>query len=221
MTTALPSFQDPQLLITALTHRSALNESLSTATESNERLEYLGDAVLELAASKFLFLLYPDKPEGELTAFRSALVKTTTLAEVASDLELGQKMYLSKGEEAGQGRLNVSLLANTFEAVLGALYLDQGFEAVEAFLQQHLFPRFEQILQDKSYIDAKSLFQEKVQARGLPTPEYRVVSERGPDHDKEFTAEVVVAGKAYGRGDGKSKQAAQQAAARDALDKMA
>lgn len=215
----LPTFSNQQLLTTALTHRSALNEKLSTATESNERLEYLGDAVLELATSKFLFHKFPARPEGDLTAFRSALVKTTTLAEVATELKLGQKLYMSKGEEAGHGRENVSLLANTFEAVVGALYLDQGFETVEEFLHTHLFPKFDQILADKSYIDAKSLLQELVQAKGHATPEYEVIAESGPDHDKEFTAQVIIDGSPAGTGVGKSKQTAQQAAAEAALEK--
>lgn len=214
---SLPSFKNQTLLTTALTHRSALNEQQSTATESNERLEYLGDAVLELATSNFLFNAFPNRPEGDLTAFRSALVKTTTLAEVATELDLGNKLYMSKGEEAGNGRQNVGLLANTLEAVIGALYLDQGFEAVTAFLDQNLFPKFDEILANKSYIDPKSLLQELVQAKGLPTPEYQVVSESGPDHDKEFTAEVLVQESSYGTGTGKSKQAAQQAAAEAAL----
>ena len=213
----LPTFQDQSLLTNALTHRSALNENISTAPESNERLEYLGDAVLELATTQFLFHKYPSHPEGDLTAFRSALVRTTTLAEVATQLGLGEMLYMSKGEEAGGGRKNVGLLANTFEAVTGALYLDQGFEVVDQFLQENLFYKMDEIYDKKLYKDAKSLLQETVQAQGKTTPEYQVVKEEGPDHDKVFTVEVLVEGEIVASGSGKSKQLAQQAAARQAL----
>lgn len=216
----LPTFRQPALLVTALTHRSALNEKISSSVESNERFEFLGDAVLELATTKFLFDQFPQEPEGVLTAYRSALVKTTTLAEVALELELGQQLFLSKGEEATGGRENVSLLADTFEAVIGALYLDQGFEAAEQFLHTHLFPKFATIQREKTYKDAKSELQELVQSRGFSTPLYTVISESGPDHDKEFTIQVSAGGEVVGEGMGKSKQAAQQAAAAVALEKM-
>lgn len=213
----LPKFKDQQLIITALTHRSALNEKISTATESNERLEYLGDAVLELATTNFLFAKFPHKPEGELTAFRSSLVKTTTLAEVAQDLSLGQQLYMSKGEENGGGRENIALLANTVEAVIGAIYLDQGFEAVVEFLTANLFPKFDQIYEQKLYKDAKSLLQEEVQAKGFEAPNYEVIKAEGPDHDKVFTVDVHINGKKTATGTGKSKQLAQQEAAKEAL----
>lgn len=219
----LPKFNNPQLLNTAFTHRSALNEKETSGTaskDSNERFEFLGDAVLELATTKFLFAKLADEPEGVLTAYRSALVKTTTLAELARELDIGQKMFMSKGEEATGGRSNNSLLADTTEAVIGALYLDQGFEAVENFLAKYLFPKFEEIKAKKLYKDSKSSLQEVVQARGLPTPDYRVVAEKGPDHDKEFTAQVLVDGKTIGVGEGKSKQLAQQEAATQALAKL-
>lgn len=216
----LPKFNDQNLIITALTHKSALNEQLSTAKESNERLEYLGDAVLELATTNFLFHKFPKQPEGTLTAYRSALVKTTTLAQVAEELELGQKLYMSKGEESGGGRENVGLLANTIEAVIGALYLDQGFQKVEEFLHQHLFPKFDQILDQKLYKDAKSLLQEEVQAKGDQTPVYQVIGEDGPDHDKIFTVEVLINNEKISIGKGKSKQQAQQEAAQKALEKI-
>lgn len=213
----LPPFKNTLLEITALTHRSALNEELSQAKESNERLEYLGDAVLELATTRFLYDRFPEKPEGELTSFRSALVKTTTLAIVAKELGLGEKLIMSKGEESGGGRSNEGLLANTFEAFVGALYLDQGFEAVEKFLNEVLFPRFDHIYANKLYRDSKSLLQELVQAKNLPTPIYQVTSESGPDHDKVFTVVVKVDDKEVASGEGKSKQLAQQAAAQKAL----
>ncbi|HCC84396.1 MAG TPA: ribonuclease III, partial [Candidatus Pacebacteria bacterium] len=163
---ALPAFRQPQLLMTALSHRSSLNERSSgtTAKESNERLEFLGDAVLELATTQFLYDRFPTEPEGVLTAYRSALVKTTTLAEVARELGLGEKLYLSKGEEATGGRANAGLLADVTEAVIGALYLDQGLEAVITFLKTHLFGKFDDILQQELYRDHKSQLQELVQA---------------------------------------------------------
>ena len=220
MTWHLPTFRQPQLLITALTHRSALNEKISTAQESNERLEFLGDAVLELATTKYLFREFPDEPEGILTAYRSSLVKTTTLAELARELDLGERLFLSRGEEATGGRDNVGLLADTLEAVIGALYLDQGFEAVEEFLNQSLFPKFATIKRHRLYKDAKSQLQEIVQGLGLATPEYQIVKEEGPDHDKQFTVSVLIGGQPSGRGSGHSKQVAQQAAARQALEKF-
>jgi ribonuclease III len=217
----LPKFKNKQLLITALSHRSSLNEKSSgtTATESNERLEFLGDAVLELATTTFLYDKFPEEPEGILTSYRSALVKTTTLAEMARDLQLGQKMYMSKGEEATGGRDNESLLADTTEAVIGAIYLDSGFEKAEDFLKKYLFIKFDDIQKNKLYKDAKSLLQEVVQAKGLPTPVYEVVKEVGPDHDKEFTVRVMIGEAEKGKGSGKSKQLAQQEAAKEALEK--
>ncbi|MBP9819689.1 ribonuclease III [Candidatus Woesebacteria bacterium] len=213
----LPTFTNSALFINALTHRSALNEKVSSSLESNERLEFLGDAVLELATTQFLYIKFPDKPEGELTAYRSSLVKTTTLAQVATRLELGEKLYMSKGEEATGGRTNTSLLADTFEAVVGALYLDQGYEAVQTFLAQELFIEFDAILEQKLYKDAKSHLQEIVQAQGFEAPTYSVVGEEGPDHDKQFTVSVSVGGIVRGTGAGKSKQLAQQEAASEAI----
>jgi len=219
----LPTFKNQDLLITALTHCSALNEkeqSGTTASESNERLEFLGDAVLELASTIFLYRERPSDPEGMLTTYRSALVRTETLAKLAKELGLDQRMYLSKGEEAGGGRDNPGLLADLLEAVIGALYLDQGFGAVQSFLEKVLFPKFNEILASKAYRDQKSALQELVQARSLPTPVYRVVKEEGPDHDKLFTVEVLIGGEVWGFGRGQSKQRAQQASARMALKKI-
>lgn len=219
----LPAFKNPQLLMTALTHRSALNEkeqSGTTASESNERLEFLGDAVLELASTIFLYQQRPSDDEGMLTTYRSALVRTETLAELAKELGLQERMYLSKGEEAGGGRDNPSLLADLLEAVIGALYLDQGFSVVQDFLAKVLFPKFSQILASKAYRDQKSLLQEAVQARSLPTPIYRIVKEEGPDHQKTFTVEVLINQEVWGVGTGNSKQRAQQASATMALSKI-
>jgi ribonuclease-3 len=218
MSNQLP-ITNPKLLETALTHRSALNEPSSGTSSkvSNERLEFLGDAVLELVVTRFLFKELPQEPEGKLTALRSALVRTETLAEVALELGLGEKLYMSKGEEATGGRANSSLLANTFEAVIGALYLDQGFQAVEKFVDKYLLPKLDKIKQEKLYKDAKSLLQEIVQAQGYSTPEYEVLSAQGLDHAKTFTVAVKIGNKNFGQGRGSSKQAAQQEAARQAL----
>lgn len=217
---SLPQLTDPALLEHALTHRSVLNEqSNRDATASNERLEFLGDAVLELSATHFLYTTFSQEPEGVLTAYRSALVKTDTLAQIAKDLGIDQALKLSKGEEATGGRSNDSILADTVEAVIGALYLDQGYDAVDVFLKQHLFIKIEEIIAKKLYKDPKSQLQEVVQALGHETPLYEVVTEVGPDHDKEFTVTVIVDQQVIGRGVGKSKQQAQQAAAQAALRK--
>ncbi len=215
----LPVFNDPKLLDTALTHRSALNEPSSgtSSITSNERLEFLGDAVLELIVTRYLFEHHPDEPEGMLTAYRSALVRTETLAEVAKELSLGSKLYLSKGEEAGGGRSNIGLLADTFEALVGAVYLDQGLEKTSELIKTYLLPKLEKIKSKRLYKDAKSLLQEIVQAKGLSTPEYLLIDEKGPDHEKEFKVSVTIDGKNYGVGAGSSKQIAQQAAAAQAL----
>ncbi|PIR59323.1 MAG: ribonuclease III [Candidatus Pacebacteria bacterium CG10_big_fil_rev_8_21_14_0_10_56_10] len=214
----LPSFRDPALLETALTHRSALNEKLSGSGQSYERLEFLGDAVLELATTQYLFDAHPRESEGVLTAYRSALVKTTTLAEVAKALGLPERIYMSKGESNSGGRQNDGILADVFEAVVGALYLDQNYQAVVEYLRQVLFPKFVDIKTSKTYIDPKSHLQEVVQSRGMGTPSYRVTAATGPDHDKEFVVQVMVKGKTAGQGSGKSKQLAQQAAAQQALE---
>lgn len=216
----LPTFKNKDLLVTALSHRSSLNESSSgtTSSESYERLEFLGDAVLELATTEFLFEKYPTEPEGVLTSYRSALVKTTTLSSVSRELKLGEKMYMSKGEEATGGRENEGLLADVFESVLGAIYLDQGFDAVKKFLNKYLFPKFTEIKEKKLYKDSKSLLQEIVQAKGFLTPDYEVISEEGPDHEKVFTVQVLVDKKIMGSGTGKTKQLAQQEAAFQALE---
>lgn len=209
-----------QLLEKAFTHRSYLNESSVEVTESNERLEYLGDAVLELAVSEYLYNRFSDKPEGELTSLRAALVKTTTLATVATTLGLGEQLHMSKGEEQTGGRKNQSLLANTFEAVIGAIYLDSGFATVVTFLEKHLFVFTDDIIANNLHRDFKSTFQERVQALGHPTPTYDVLEEEGPDHDKLFTVALLVGDKAITKGSGKSKQLAQQEAARLGLQKL-
>ncbi len=208
----------PALLEQAHRHRSALaaNDTYKRL-DSNERLEFLGDAVLELATTNFLYQTFPQELEGTLTSYRSALVKTTTLAQVARKLEIGDAIIMSKGEDESGGRDNDGLLADTFEALVGALYLDAGFAAVVKFLEKHLFVEFDTILKEGTYKDAKSELQEMVQADNLAAPTYRVVEEQGPDHNKEFTVAVRIGGKATATGVGKSKQQAQQDAAEKAL----
>lgn len=216
--TMLPKFHHPQLLITALTHRSALNEHKSGSQVSNERLEFLGDAILEMIVSEYLYQRFTDQPEGMLTAYRSALVKTTTLAEVARELNLGDQIYMSYGEEAGGGRQNTSLLADTLEAVIGAIYLDQGYATTVNYVTSHLISKVDDIIAQGTYKDAKSALQELIQARGLPTPHYTIDSQTGPDHDKQYLVSVKIGKKVIGQGRGKSKQTAQQAAAQIALE---
>lgn len=210
-------FKNKGLFDHALTHRSWVNEHKGIRT-SNERLEFLGDAVLEFVVSKEIYGQFPDKEEGYLTALRSNLVNTTTLAEVAKKLDLGSKLFLSKGEEDGGGRTNTSLLADTVEAMIGAIYMDSGIEAAEKFIKANLLTEVEKKVSEPLK-DAKSRLQEMIQAKGLPAPKYQVVEESGPDHDKKFVVEVLVEGKAWGKGEGKSKGTAKQEAARQVLSK--
>ncbi len=216
----IPQFHNLSLWQTALTHRSALNEKLSASTLSNERLEFLGDAVLELLTTEFLYHRFTDLQEGELTAYRSALVKTETLAKVAGRLKLGEQLLISRGEENTGGRTNPSLLADVFEAVVGALFLDQGLEVVRQFLTDQLFGELTHITASQDYKDAKSTLQEISQAKGYGTPVYQTVSASGPDHDKEFVIHAVIDDKIMGEGRGKSKQSAQQQAAKQAIEQI-
>lgn len=211
------AFNDKKLLERAFIHRSYLNEHSKLKLEHNERLEFLGDAVLELAVTRYLYDNFYN-PEGELTNWRSALVKTESLADISTRLGLGNYLMLSHGEDKGGGRTRKTLLANVFEAVLGAIYLDQGYGVAEKFVLQHVLSGLEEILKSKSYIDPKSQFQELAQNRQGVTPSYKVLAESGPDHNKHFVMGVYVAKKLYGKGEGPSKQVAQQAAAADALN---
>lgn len=213
------SFTRRELLEAAFVHRSYLNESREKH-HSNERLEFLGDAVLALMSSDYLYKKYPESPEGTLTNIRSGLVKTKSLAEVAKNLGLGSLLFLSRGEEDSGGRTNASLLADTFEALLGAMYLDGGFSAALKFLETHLFPNVDTIVESKSYVDFKSLLQEIIQEQSKISPTYRVIRSEGPDHAKTFWVEVLAGETILGSGMGKSKQEAQQAAASSALEKM-
>lgn len=210
--------KNKSLISQAFTHRSFLNES-KVKIQSNERLEFLGDSILSFIVSRFLYLEYPKLPEGELTNLRSSVVKTTALSQIAKDLDLGKYLKMSHGEEEGGGRSNPSILADTFEALLGAIYIDTGFESVENILNKYLIIMITKIYKDKTYKDAKSTFQEIVQEKTKISPLYKVASEKGPDHAKEFTVAVYVNDINWGIGVGHSKQEAEQKAAMVALEK--
>lgn len=212
-------YQNPQLLETALIHRSYLNEDHSIK-QSNERSEFLGDAVLELITSEFLFTQFPDSQEGELTSLRAKMVQTKTLAALANELELGSYLKMSKGEKASGGATNASLLADTVEAIIGSIYLDNGIQQAKTFINKFLLDRYEQIIKTVEVEDWKSRLQELVQAQGGLAPTYQVINEEGPDHDRIFTIQVYYFDKPQEIGTGKSKQTAQQAAARKALEKL-
>jgi ribonuclease-3 len=211
------NFNDKKLLKQAFVHRSYINENQDAGLEHNERLEFLGDAVLELVITDFLFQKYPDKAEGDLTSYRSALVNATTCAAVATKLGVNDFLVLSKGEMKDTGRARQYILANTLEAIIGALYVDQGYDAAKGFIATHISPLIEEIVAEGSWIDSKSLFQAKAQDFMGQTPSYKTVKETGPDHDKHFTVGVFIGEKMVASGDGKSKQDAEQAAARKAL----
>jgi len=211
------SFKKEKLLIQAFVHRSYLNEHPNEGFVSNERLEFLGDAILEFLTSHFLYQKFPNHPEGKLTNLRSKLVCTRSLSKIAKTIGLGEYLLLSRGEEESGGRKNPSLLANTFEAVLGAVYLDQGLAGAKKFLVAHLFPT---IKTAKKYRDYKSDFQEISQEKFKITPAYKTLRKAGPDHAKIFTAGVYLDKKLWGRGVGKSKQEAEQQAAQKALEKV-
>ncbi len=212
------TFSNLELLEEAFTHRSYLNEHKS-AKAHNERLEFLGDAVLELSATQFLFNRFPQNPEGDLTAYRAALVNTYSLAETAEVLGINDMLLLSRGEARDKGRARQIILANAFEALVGALYLDQGFEAADTFLNKHLYPKIDAILEKRAYQDAKSRFQELAQEKRGITPTYKTISEEGPDHDRVFTVGVFLKEEEIAKGTGKSKQEAEQSAAQAGLDK--
>lgn len=209
-------FQDISLLITAFTHRSYVNEHKKTVKEHNERLEFLGDAVLELVVTEFLYKNYTD-PEGILTNWRSALVRTESISAAAANNNFEPLLRLSRGEKRGTERARAQILANCYEAVIGAIYLDQGYDAAKQLIEKTLLTTFEQILETGSWMDPKSHLQEKAQSKDGFTPIYKVLSEEGPDHDKIFTVGAFVGENLRGRGTGPSKQAAQQQAAQDAL----
>lgn len=210
------TFNDLELLIMAFTHRSYLNEHKKTVKEHNERLEFLGDAVLELVVTEYLYGNF-EEPEGILTNWRSALVRTESISAAAARYGFEPLLRLSRGEKRGSDRAREQILANSFEAVVGALYLDQGYEAAKRFISEAVLVTFEEILKTGSWMDPKSHLQEVVQSREGFTPVYKVLEETGPDHDKTFTVGVFVNNELRGQGQGSSKQAGQQKAAESAL----
>jgi ribonuclease-3 len=211
------TFNDPDILLTAFTHRSYLNEHKKTVKEHNERLEFLGDAVLELVVTESLYATY-DEPEGILTNWRSSLVRTESIGAAAHKYGFEPLLRLSRGEKRGTERARAQILANSFEAVVGALYLDQGYEAAKRFINESILSTLEHILASGSWMDSKSYLQELAQSQETATPVYKVMNEDGPDHDKTFTVGVYVNDKLHGQGTGPSKQAAQQQAAETALE---
>lgn len=213
------TFKSMELFEQALTHRSWVNENPSKRG-TNERLEFLGDAILEFVVSSFIYTAFPQEEEGFLTALRANIVNTKSLAALANRLSVGEYLFLSKGEEQGGGRNNPSLLADTIEAIIGALYIDQGFEPAKEFIQVNLLERIDEFL-EKPLKDPKSRLQEFVQAKGMDAPRYKLVREEGPDHSKEFVIEVFVGEKSLGEGLGRSKSTAEQSAAEHALETFA
>lgn len=214
------SFKNPDLLVEAVTHRSYLNEHRDYTGNHNERLEFLGDAVLELAVTDFLFKKYPASPEGQLTSYRAALVNTVSLAECARSLGVNDFLLLSKGESKDTGRARDVILADAFEAIIGAVYLDSGYAAAEQFIADNLYGKIDDVIAKRSYQDAKSRFQELAQEKRGITPVYETLSEVGPDHDKRFTIGVYIGSEEIAKGEGKSKQEAEQAAAQAGLDRL-
>lgn len=215
------SFHNRLLLVQALTHRSYLNENPEAPQSDNERLEFLGDAFLDFVAARYLYERYPELREGELTMLRAALVRSTTLARFARELDLGRYLLLGRGEAASGGRERLPLLCAAFEALVGAILLDQGLEVAEAFVLRFMEPAVTRMAANQLDKDAKSELQELSQGRWQLTPVYRTVAERGPDHAKEFTVEVLIGNRVFGRGTGRNKQSAAQQAAREALKVLA
>jgi len=211
------NFKNKDLLMQAFAHRSYLNENPNFKLDHNERLEFLGDAVMELIVTEHLYKDYPDKPEGELTNWRAALVNAKMLTQVAEEIGFNDFLLLSKGEAKETGKARAYILANTFEALLGALYLDQGYSATDNFLKKYLLPRLAMVIKTGSYKDSKSKFQEEAQDKEGITPSYKVLKESGPDHEKQFIVGVFLGEKIIAEGDGSSKQEAEESAAKNAL----
>lgn len=211
------TIEKPELFQEALTHRSYLNEHRDYQYPHNERLEFLGDAVLELAVTRHLFDAMPN-PEGELTSFRAALVNGDMLSKIGREMGIEQFLLMSRGEAKDTGRARNYLIANAVEAVIGALYLDQGYEAAEVFIQKHIISRFQEVMEQGLYTDPKSRFQEMAQEKVNITPNYGVLREWGPDHDRHFVAGVFLNEELVAEGEGTSKQEAQREAAKKALE---
>lgn len=211
-------FDNIQTLVTAFTHRSYVNEHRKSTSEHNERLEFLGDAVLELSVTDYLFNNFKE-PEGILTSWRAALVRTESIGESGEKLGYEPLMRLSRGEKQGSDRARKQILANAFEALIGAIYIEKGYKAADEFILKHIASKLDSILESGSWRDAKSALQEVAQRIDNHTPVYKVLSEEGPDHDKVFTLGVYVGSQLKGKGTGSSKQAAQQKAAEAAVEK--
>ncbi len=211
-------FKNKDLLMQAFTHRSYLNENPDFKLDHNERLEFLGDAVMELIVTEDLYKQYPEKPEGDLTNWRAALVNAKMLTSVAEQLGFNDFLLLSKGEAKEGGKARAYILANTFEALIGALYLDSGYEPAEKFIKKYLISKLPEIIKDKLYKDAKSQFQEEAQEKEGITPDYKVIKESGPDHQKKFIVGVYIGKELVAEGEGSSKQEAEEEAAKLALE---
>jgi len=211
-------FKNKDLLTQAFTHRSYLNENPGFKLEHNERLEFLGDAVIELIVTAHLYKEYPEKPEGDLTNWRAALVNAKMMTSVAEDLGFNDFLLLSRGEKKEEGKARAYILANTFEALLGALYLDSGYNPCDEFIKKYLLKKLAEIIKDGSYKDSKSKFQEKAQEKVSITPSYRVLKESGPDHDKIFVVGIFLGQELVAEGKGSSKQEAEEDAATLALE---
>lgn len=206
-------FNDTAILLSAITHRSYLNEHRDATWDHNERLEFLGDAVLELVVTDFLFHKYLDKPEGELTAIRAALVNTVSLSSASEKMGINDFLLMSKGEAKDVGRARQYILANVFEASIGAIYIDQGYDKAKEFIAERLFPKTDEIVEKRLWQDAKSRFQELAQEHVSITPTYETLAQEGPDHDRVFTIGVYLKSELIAKGKGRSKQEAEQAAA--------
>lgn len=211
-------FSNKKLLKEAFTHRSYINENRNCGWPHNERLEFLGDAVLELVVTDYLFGKYPEETEGELTSYRAALVNTQSISEGANMWDMNEHLLLSKGEAKDEGKARQYILADTFEAVIGAIYLDKGYEVAQEFIAKSLFHKTEEMVRRELWKDAKSNFQEKAQEIEGTTPSYSIVAEEGPDHDKKFTVGVFLGEGKVAEGVGRSKQDAEQQAAEKALE---
>ncbi|MHB1087045.1 MAG: ribonuclease III [Minisyncoccota bacterium] len=211
------SFKDKRFIEQAFTHRSYLNENRGDGREHNERLEFLGDAVLELVVTEFLYSKYPDKPEGELTAYRAALVNTVSIADAATSLGMNEFLLLSRGESRDTGRARQIILANAFEALIGALYLDSGYDAAKDFIAARLFHKTDEVVSKRLWQDAKSKLQEVAQEKMKLTPIYQLLDQSGPDHDRVFVVGAYLGQEKAATGEGRSKQEAEQDAAQKAL----
>lgn len=216
----IPKFNDQKLFKQVFIHRSYLNETQEKNIESNERLEYLGDSILSFVVSSHIFIKYKDLEEGELTNIRSVLTNTETLYEISKKLGLGQALKLSKGEEQSGGRENKTILADTLEALIGGIYIDQGLENASKFIEENILDKAESIIESKGLKDPKSKLQEELQEKYKISPSYSMIKEEGPDHNKSYTIGVYLGEKLLGEGFGHSKQEAEKSAASAALKKL-